>query len=676
MRVARRLVVVALVTAVGLGAAGIARAQVDDSDFTNGQDGNNSETTSQRGEDASGDAVGGQVAGVVAQGRTSVDARNTSRNSSIESGEAFGENTSRSVTGLNAAVPDPGVSVTNAQDGNNRTSVSQTADASSGDGISGQVIGAVTGPSGSVSIVARNLSEDDDIETGDALFFNVNESFVGLNATGTALLMGSDAIAANTQDGNNSLAVDQTASSSTGNGIAGQVIGAVSNGATSIDADNRSVNNDVDTVFTESDNTTLAFVGLDANPVSTGNGFATATNVQDGNNRATIHQFAPGTANSASAVVGLNAEPTSDNADAIAANEQDGNNAFALDQTAPVSTASVDSVAGQVVGAVTDVGGTASLVAANVSDSNSVHNIGVAGQIMGVVSAGAASVDASNNSTNNDVDGGVTAGSNDATAFVGLDAEATTGKQGNVPATATNVQDGNNRAGGFQSSSVTGGVPIAGQVIGDVTGAGGSSSIVAANTSEDNTVETGDAEAPNSMLAFVGLEAEAYGGEAAVGAEASNTQDGNNSFRLSDLSSAASGDAIAGEILGVVSAGATSLDARNRSGGNTAESADAFSSNDSRSFVGLHGEADDNTGSNIQDGNNRRTSSHSAEATTGDAIAGQVGGVVTAAGGASSVALDNTSEGIDAETGEAEFFNVDDLFVGLNFGEQPLSEAG
>src|SRR5205807_9264630 len=126
------------------------------------------------------------------------------------------------------------------------------------------------------------------------------------------------------------------------------------------------------------------------------------------------------TTTSSNSFTGLDADPTSTGptSSAIATNTQTGINSFNLTQTAPTSSASVDSVAGQVIGAVTSAGGSASYVAANLSDNNTVENVGVAGQVIGGVSAGTTSVDANNRSTNNDVIGGITGGSNDSTAFV------------------------------------------------------------------------------------------------------------------------------------------------------------------------------------------------------------------------------------------------------------------
>lgn len=53
-----------------------------------------------------------------------------------------------------------------------------------------------------------------------------------------------------------------------------------------------------------------------------------------------------------------------------------------------------------------------------------------------------------------------------------------------------------------------------------------------------------------------------------------------------------------------------------------------------------------------------------ASANSGDAVAGQVAGVVTSAGGSADLVLANTSEDVDGETGDADFFNETIEFVG------------
>src|SRR5437870_8100392 len=93
----------ALSIAVALGSAGVARAAITNSTGTNVQQGNNRSSGNQGGASKSGDAVGGQVTGVVSSGRTSVDARNTSKDSSVESGDAKGSNSASTFTGLNSS---------------------------------------------------------------------------------------------------------------------------------------------------------------------------------------------------------------------------------------------------------------------------------------------------------------------------------------------------------------------------------------------------------------------------------------------------------------------------------------------------------------------------------------------------------------------------------------------
>src|SRR5581483_6885043 len=176
MRSLGRFVSVVLGFLVVVAVAGPARAQVTGSTATNTQAGDNRQTTNQGGSDKSGDAVGGQVTGVVANGRTSVDAKNTSTNSDVQSGDAVGTNSISSFTGLDAETP--AGTVSNFQDGNNRTTVTQTADATSGDGVSGQIIGAVTEAGGSASIVASNTSDNNDVRSGDSTFSNTSTSTV------------------------------------------------------------------------------------------------------------------------------------------------------------------------------------------------------------------------------------------------------------------------------------------------------------------------------------------------------------------------------------------------------------------------------------------------------------------------------------------------------------------
>jgi hypothetical protein len=164
MKTIGRFLLSALLAGSGiLATAVVSRADVDGGTAANVQDGQNTSTTSQSGGGKSGSAVGGQVSGVVTGGHASIDARNTSKDSDVETGDARGTNSASSFVGQNAAETSTIVAsdVTNScaggcaniQDGGNRYSLSQTLAAVSGDGVAGQVIGLVA-VSGDPSIVA------------------------------------------------------------------------------------------------------------------------------------------------------------------------------------------------------------------------------------------------------------------------------------------------------------------------------------------------------------------------------------------------------------------------------------------------------------------------------------------------------------------------------------------
>src|SRR5947209_6664603 len=157
----RCMVVGAMVAAAAFGSFGVARADINDAAATNMQSGSNRSTGSQSGGAKTGDSVGGQVSGVVSSGRTSVDARNNSTDSSVSSGDARGSNSAGNFTGLNdsgATTVAPSditdAAASNLQDGDNRSTSTQTSNATTGDGVAGEVIGVVTAGGGSASGVA------------------------------------------------------------------------------------------------------------------------------------------------------------------------------------------------------------------------------------------------------------------------------------------------------------------------------------------------------------------------------------------------------------------------------------------------------------------------------------------------------------------------------------------
>jgi hypothetical protein len=338
--------VVSLLFAGSVGAlARSAVADVSAGTGSNVQDGDNDSSTTQKGSASSGDAVAGQVTGVVSSGDASVDATKRSDDVDIKTGDASGTNNASTFTGLNvsgsstfvdASDVDLATGAINAQDGDNSTDLSQTAEASSGDGVGGEVIGVVTSSGGNADVVAANTSKDVDIDTGDADANNDAASFVGLNFStdnGTAITADTTAgSGSNVQEGDNDLDGSQTADASTGDGVGGQVLGVVSAGDASVDATNRSEDVDIKTGDADANNDAAAFVGLNVSGSST---FVDASDVN----------LATG-----------------------AINAQDGDNDGSFDQTA--NATSGDGVAGQVAGVVTSAGGSADLVLANHSSDS------------------------------------------------------------------------------------------------------------------------------------------------------------------------------------------------------------------------------------------------------------------------------------------------------------------
>jgi hypothetical protein len=65
------------------------------------------------------------------------------------------------------------------QIGDNDIGLDQLADAASGDGVSGQIIGVLTSAGGTADVVLDNESMDSDVTTGDGTFDNTAEAFTG-----------------------------------------------------------------------------------------------------------------------------------------------------------------------------------------------------------------------------------------------------------------------------------------------------------------------------------------------------------------------------------------------------------------------------------------------------------------------------------------------------------------
>src|SRR5205823_12738216 len=67
---------------------------------------------------------------------------------------------------------------------------------------------------------------------------------------------------------------------------------------------------------------------------------------------------------------------------------------------------------------------------------------------------------------------------------------------------------------------------------------------------------------------------------------------------------------------------------------------------------------------NVQEGDNTSATTQEANATSGDAVGGEVAGIVTSAGGSADVVLANASQTVDASTGDARFTSDATGFVG------------
>jgi hypothetical protein len=158
MRKIRMILMAGLVAGASLGSMAYAvELETGDSEAETGQTANS----------GSGDAVGGQVTGVVSGGNVSINASNRSENVELETGDASANNLAltAAVQVVNAGALPPGSEV---KTGDANAKTTQSASAHSGDAIGGQVTGVVTAPGGNVDLVLANHSEDIQATTGDA----------------------------------------------------------------------------------------------------------------------------------------------------------------------------------------------------------------------------------------------------------------------------------------------------------------------------------------------------------------------------------------------------------------------------------------------------------------------------------------------------------------------------
>jgi hypothetical protein len=196
----------------------------------------------------------------------------------------------------------------------------------------------------------------------------------------------------------------------------------------------------------------------------------------------------------------------------------------------------------------------------------------------------------------------------------------------------------------------------------------------------------------------------------ADGGSSTQTNDGNclnsgdSDGEVGQEGSASSGDGVAGQVAGVVSAGDASVDATNRSDDVDVQTGNAHGTNDAnldvRAGIGFllpdgadgdevqgsdcrnsgvaPAEADSTSnqanGSNcVNEGDADGAIDQAADAASGDGVGGQVIGVVTSAGGSADLVLDNESSDSDVESGDGDFDNTADEFsdAGIFFTVAP-----
>ena len=534
-------------SAAAISAFGQVSCSVDE--FTaaadNVQDGDNASDLAQAANATTGDAVGGQVIGVASTGDTQVRVANTSEDVDISTGDAESRNDAVINSGLlaegsndpelviqacgnNIAIGDlvtatqsfdtitcsidSAVTASNVQDGDNGADTSQAANATSGDGVGGQVLGIAS--SGNTTVDATNSSTDVDIETGSAESINAAEVSAGLltgatgggtviqlcgnnvaqgtisvaessNNTITCSIEG-DISAANIQDGDNDAALNQSATASSGDGVGGQVIGVASSGDTDVVAANRSRDVDVATGDSSSSNEASVTAGLQTTGIAGGGLIIQAC----GNNIAAgLDTNAVSTGNEITCSLGGPTESS---------NSQEGDNAADAAQAADASSG--DGVGGQVIG-VAGAGDT-SIDAANTSDSVDVATGDSEAANDAVVGAGLLAAP--------DTSGGAfeqVCGNNFAVGViaVAVQVDQTISCTNTFGDGSANSQDGDNDAELVQSANSATGDGVAGQVIGVVPSNGGSADLVVANTSIDIDAETGNDGHSNTDETFVGL---------------------------------------------------------------------------------------------------------------------------------------------------------------------------
>lgn len=206
--------------------------------------------------------------------------------------------------------------------------------------------------------------------------------------------------------------------------------------------------------------------------------------------------------------------------------------------------------------------------------------------------------------------------------------------------------------------------------------------ITSSNESSDSQTKTGDATSSNKSAGEVGHQS--GGGNTDINssdvnaATGSNVQEGDNDFNADQNSTAKSGTALGGQFVAGVSSGHLTIDATNLTSAVDAESGDATAENSSAAFVGLI--FGSNTGIstadlslasgavNVQEGDNSGNVDQTQNATSGDAITGQI--VAGTTSGSADIAQANTTSDSSSTSGDSSEHGSSALFVGLNFSTE------
>jgi len=188
--------------------------------------------------------------------------------------------------------------------------------------------------------------------------------------------------------------------------------------------------------------------------------------------------------------------------------------------------------------------------------------------------------------------------------------------------------------------------------------------ITTSNDSDGTETKSGDATATNSGTAQVGHQG---GGETDISSsdidneDATNVQEGDNDLEATQNADTQTGSAVGGQVIGAVVDGTLTVDATNASNDVEAETGDATSDNDFAAFVGLSASSETSIGAsdvfndsatNVQEGGNSSDVAQSSNASTGDAVGGQIFGATVS--GASDIVLANTSDDAETTSGDAD----------------------